>query len=225
MQNGDLTYFLKFDYIARTTTSLFVKKRHVIESEFNEKLASQEFMLKFMGDNEIVLIGAPTGRLRSRIIISVIGIALVSFCLITGNNSGGNYNNSFIIGGSLLGLILASTPFVSFYSRKYFKIYISNQLKQISITSGVSSPDKRIDFSNIDFLQLKHLQIDDLISGTDAEGISTVSYLHTFMAVSNGKSVELFTLASQDKSYKDFVDKFGDFLSGFIGKELRLIRA
>jgi len=199
-----------------------MKNRNLIENEFNEMLMTQEFLLKFRGDNEIILIGAPSGRLGARLALAVVGIVLVSYCLVTGNNMGGNYN-TVVIGGSLLGLILASTPFVSFYSHKYFKVYISRQLKQVSITSGVSSPDKRIDFSNIDFLQLKHLQIDDLISGTETE--SGVSYMHTFMASSNGKSVELFSLTSHDEAFKKFVDKFGEFLSGFMEKELKLIRA
>lgn len=198
-----------------------MKKRSQLENDFNEKLASQEFLIKFRGDNEITITGAPVGGLTSRLGISTVGIALVTFCLIIGGDNG--YNGTFVIGGSLLGLIIASTPFISFYTRKYYKVYISNRLKQISIMSGVSSPDKRIDFSNIDYLQLKHLQIDDLISGSETE--SAPSYMHTFMAVCNNKPVELFTLTSQDDDYQKFVSEFGTFLSSFIDKELKVVRA
>jgi len=179
-------------------------------------------MLKFSDDNELTLIGAPSGQLKSRIAISIIGIMLVTFCLITGN-SDGRMNTTFVIGGSLLGLILASTPFISFYSVKYFKINISRRIKQISISKGMNSIDTRIDFSNIDYVQLKNLQVDDLISGT--EGIDNISFMHTFNVESNGKTVELFSLTSQDEKFRKFVEEFGDFLSTFIGKELKLIRA
>jgi len=195
--------------------------KHHLEKEFNEQLNKQEFLLKFRGDNELILIGAPSGQLKSRIGVAIVGLALVSFCLISGGNAG--KNTTLMIGGSLLGLILASTPFISFYSRKFYRVLISNRIKQISITSGVSSPDKRLDFANIDHLILKHLQIDDLVSGT--ETANNISYMHTFMAVSGTKQVELFTLLSSDEEFKKFVEKFGLFLSSFIDKELKIIVA
>jgi len=199
-----------------------VSKRYLLESDFNEKLNQQEYMLKFSGDSEIMMIGAPSGKLRSRIAISIVGILLVTFCLITGN-SDGRMNTTFVIGGSLLGLILTCTPFISFYSRKYFKINISRRLRQISINKRINAPDLRIDFSNIDGIQLKNLQVDDLISGTD--GVDNISFMHTFNVMSNGKVIELFSLTSQDEAFYNFVEEFGDFLSSFIGKELKVIRA
>lgn len=197
-----------------------MKKPSHLENKFNKKLSSQEFLLRFSGDNEIMLIGAPKGGLGSRLGISLVGIMLVTFCLVIGGHN--SYNATFVIGGSLYGLIIASTPFVSFYSRKFYKVLISNRLKQISIMSGVSSPDKRIDFSNIDYIRLKHLQIDDLISGN--EDIVTPSFLHTFMVVCNDKPTELFSLTSKDVEFQNFVNEFGTFLSSFIGKELKLVR-
>ena len=169
-----------------------------------------------------MIIGAPTGQLGTRIVISLLGIALVTFCLITGESEG-NVNSSFIIGGSLLGLILTSTPFISFYSRKNFRILVSRKLRQISITKRIYSPDQRIDFSNIEFLQLKHLQVDDLISGSIDD--NAISFMHTFSAVSESTITDLFSLTSEDDDMKAFVEQFGIFLANFAGKELKLLKA
>lgn len=200
------------------------QKRHHLETEFNEQLIEHEFLFKFRGDNEIILIGAPSGNIWSRVAISVVGVILVTFFLISGHFQGDNYNTTFVIGGCLLGLILTCTPFISFYSRKFYRILISQRIKQISVRSGVSSPDRRVDFPNIDRLLLKHLQIDDLISGKEDAPI-TFSYMHTLFVETQGKQKELFSLTSSDEEFKIFVEKLAFFLADFIDKELKIVNA
>ncbi len=188
--------------------ALLMKTRQVVENEFNEMLSEYELLLKFRGDNEITLIGAPTNNFTSRIILSIIGVLLVSYCLIKGSEE----ENTVLIGGALLGLILTATPFISFYSKKYFKIMFSRQTKQINIMTNFSGPYKRIDFSNIDHFKFKRVEVDDFVS-PDIE--IPVTYNYTFIASTQGKEVDLFIIDSKDRSIEKFTEKFSDFIHDF----------
>jgi hypothetical protein len=184
-----------------------IKRLH-LENEFNKLLKEHEFMVKFRGDNEITLIGAPTNNFVSRCIMSFGGIILVSYCLIQASK----HESTLVIGGALLGLIFAATPFLSFYSKKYFKILFSRQLKQINIMNGAIGPYKRIDFSNIDHFQFKRVEVDDFVS-PDLE--IPVTYKYALIAKTNGKEVALFSIDSDTRDIEEFTNKFGEFLSDF----------
>lgn len=196
-----------------------MKKRIHLEQHFNKHLEGQELIVKFIGENEFVLIGAPTNNLKSRILLCLAGIALVSITLITGFDPITKYHNAFVISGSLTGLIMACTPFISFYSKKNFKIVFSRKLRRLSIEKGIS-PDKRIDFSNVDFLQVKLHVEDDLVSGVEV----IQNYSHEFLAVNQGVVKELFILYSSEKGFDEFVKEFAEFVATFMGKELKLAR-
>ncbi len=192
-----------------------MKKRHLLENEFNELLKDHEFMIKFKGDNEITIIGAPTNNFISRCLLSVSGVALVTYCLVMGAQE----ENTVLIGGALLGLIFTATPFLSFYSKKYFKVLFSRQLKQINIMNSATGPYKRIDFSNIDFFQFKRVEVDDFVS-PDLE--IPVTYSYVLIASCVDKQVELFSIDSQDRSIEAFTNKFGEFLTEFTHKPMKL---
>lgn len=185
-----------------------MKKRQVVENEFNEMLSKYELLLKFRGDNEVTIIGAPTNNFISRIILSMVGVLLVSYCLIKGSEE----DNTVLIGGALLGLILTATPFISFYSRKYFKIMFSRQTRQINIMTNFSGPYKRIDFSNIDSFGFKKIEVDDFVS-PDIE--IPVTYNYTLIANVQGKEVHLFSIDSKDRSVEQFTKKFSQFIHDF----------
>ncbi len=185
-----------------------MKKRQLVENEFNEMLSEFELLLKFRGDNEVTIIGVPTDNFISRIILSIIGVLLVSYCLIKGSEE----ENTVLIGGALLGLIFTATPFISFYSKKYFKIMFSKQTKQINIMTNFSGPYKRIDFSNIDSFRFKKVEVDDFVS-PDIE--IPVTYNYTFIANVEGKEVHLFTIDSKDRSVEKFTEKFSQFIHEF----------
>ena len=188
-----------------------MQKRLHLENQFNDLLKEHEFMVKFRGDNEITLIGAPSSNLISRSIMSICGIILVSYCLIQASE----HESTFVIGGALLGLIFAATPFLSFYSKKYFKVLFSRQLKQINIMNGAVGPYKRIDFSNIDNFQFKRVEVDDFVS-PDLE--IPVTYKYAFIAKTNDKEIDLFSIDSDTRDIEEFTIKFGEFISDFTGK-------
>ncbi len=190
-----------------------MKKRQQLEDEFNSMLTEHEFMLKFKGDNEITIIGAPINHVFSRLILSVSGVILVTYCLILGTQ----YNNTFVIGGALLGLIFAATPFISFYSKKYFKVLFSRKLQQINVMTGAVGPYKRIDFSNIDKFQFKRVEVDDFVS-PDLE--IPVTYNYVLSAWCGDKEIELFSIDSKYRTIENFTKKFGAFLSDFTGKPI-----
>lgn len=194
-----------------------MKKRNELESKFNSDLQDQELLLKFMGDNEFVIIGTPRGNMLSRILLSAGGISLVTVCLVGTDTS---INPTVSIGGSLLGLIMAGTPFLSFYSKKYFKIYFSKKLRQVWIEKGLSRREKRIDFSNIDYIEYKKMELDDLVSG---DTVRAISYQYGFSIIANRKSIELFSIVSKDASLDSFVSDFAFFLSQFTNKETRAL--
>ncbi|QSE95939.1 hypothetical protein [Fulvivirga lutea] len=191
-----------------------MKKRRILEEEFNDMLEEHELMVKFRGDNEITIIGAPTNNFISRMLLSFSGVALVSYCLILGAEEG----STVVIGGALLGLIFTATPFLSFYSKKHFKVLFSRQTKQINIISNATGPYKRIDFSNIDSFKFKRVEVDDFVS-PDIE--IPVTYNYTFTALSEGKEIDLFAIHSKDKSIEAFTNKFSDFMEGFTEKTVK----
>ncbi|MEL7006526.1 MAG: hypothetical protein AAFN93_27955 [Bacteroidota bacterium] len=192
-----------------------MKKRKELEKQFNEILAQHELILRFNGDNEITITGAPKVNLASRLVISVLGILLVSACLVIGQQEG--LYNTMVIGGSLLGLILITTPFINFYSKKFFEIFISRRVKQINITRGIARPYKRIDFSDIDAVFLKKEKDDDFINPEEG---NLVSWQYTFGTYSRLKSTNLIKLESEGENEIQFVEEFGQFLADFIKTKL-----
>lgn len=188
-----------------------MKKRHQLEDAFNEMLKGHELIVKFNGDNEIVIIGAPVNNVTSRLLLSGFGVFLVSFCLI----KSAEYHNTVIIGGALLGLIFTATPFISFYSKKHFRVLISNRIKQVNIMKSALGPYTRIDFSNIDHFRFKRVEVDDFVS-PDLE--IPVTYQYTLIASTEGREVELFTINSKFKHIEKFTEKFTEFLSKFTRK-------
>lgn len=187
-----------------------MKKRHLLESEFNDMLKKHELMVKFNGDNELTIIGAPTNNFISGIILSILGVALVSYCLIKGSEQ----ENTVLIGGALLGLIFTATPFISFYSSKYFKVLFSKRMKQINVMNNAIGPYKRIDFSNIDMFRFKRVEVDDFVS-PDLE--IPVTYNYTFSAKVDDKEIDLFAIDSKDKSIEKFTEKFQSYMQEFTG--------
>lgn len=192
-----------------------MKKRQLLEDEFNGMLNKHELMLKFRGDNEFTLIGAPTNNFISRIILFFIGIGLVTYCLIVGSEEG----NTIFIGGALLGLIFSATPFLSFYSKKHFKVLLSRQTKQINIINNANGPYKRIDFSIIESFRFKRVEVDDFVS-PDLE--IPVTYNYTFSALTDKKEIDIFYIDSQDRSIEVFTEKFSSFIEEFTEKKVRL---
>ncbi|MEQ8925466.1 MAG: hypothetical protein RLO81_06605 [Fulvivirga sp.] len=192
-----------------------MKKRQILEEEFNDMLRDHELMVKFRGDNELTIIGAPTNNFISRMLLSFSGVALVSYCLILGAQQG----NTVVIGGALLGLIFTATPFLSFYSKKHFKVLFSRQTKQINIISNATGPYRRIDFSNIDGFKFKRVEVDDFVS-PDIE--IPVTYNYTFSALTEGKEIDLFAIDSKDKTIEGFTNKFGGFIKGFTEKPVKV---
>lgn len=192
-----------------------MKKRQLLEDEFNKMLHEHELMLKFRGDNELTIIGAPTNNFISRTLLFFAGIGLVSYCLILGRSEG----NTVFIGGALLGLIFTATPFLSFYSKKYFKVLLSRQMKQINIINSATGPYKRIDFSNIDSFMFKRREVDDFVS-PDLE--IPVTYNYTFSASVNGKNKDIFSIDAKDKSIEAFTKKFSHFIEGFTEKAVKV---
>ena len=190
-----------------------MKKRKILENEFNELLAEHELMLKFRGDNELTVIGAPSDNFIGRILLSIVGVIMVSYCLIKGSSG----SNTVLIGGALLGLIFTATPFISFYSKKYFKVLFSRQLQQINIMRSAIGPYKRIDFSHIDSFTFKRIEVDDFVS-PDIE--IPVTYQYGFFALVDGKEQELFSIDSKDTSIEAFTNKFGEFISEFAEKPI-----
>lgn len=188
-----------------------MKKRQLLEDEFNEMLEGHELMIKFRGDNELTLIGAPTNNFMSRVLLSFSGILLVSYCLITGAQHG----NTVLIGGALLGIIFTATPFLSFYSKKYFKVLFSRQTKQINIVSSATGPYKRIDFSSIDAFRFKRVEVDDFVS-PDLE--IPVTYNYTFSVLIEDKEIDIFSIDSKNRDIEKFTDKFNEFISQFASK-------
>lgn len=187
-----------------------MKKRHLIESEFNSMLKPHELMVKFNGDNELTIIGAPTNNFISRLLLSFLGAILVGYCLIEGSKQ----DSTVLIGGALLGLIFTATPFISFYSSKYFKVMFSKRLKQINVMNNAIGPYKRIDFSNIDMFRFKRVEVDDFVS-PDLE--IPVTYNYTFSANVNGKEIDLFAIDSKDRSIEQFTEKFKHYMQDFTG--------
>ncbi len=193
-----------------------MKKRKELEKQFNETLAQHELLLQFNGDNEMTITGAPKNNLLTRLFLSVFGIFLVSMCLVIGQQNG--IFNTFVIGGCLLGLIMVCTPFITFYSKKYFQIFISKSIRQINITKGIAKPYKRIDFSNIDAIIIKKEEEDDFINPEEG---NQVSWQYTFGVCSGSQVNDLIKLNSQDETLNKFADEFGLFLSTFLEKKLR----
>jgi hypothetical protein len=191
-----------------------MKKRHLLENEFNELLKDHEYMIKFNGDNEVTIIGAPKKNLVSLLLLSISGVGLVTYCLVMGSKHG----NTVLIGGALLGLIITATPFLSFYSKKYFKVLFSRQLKQINIVNSATGPYKRIDFSNIDYFHFKRVEVDDFVS-PDLE--IPVTYSYVLSAWCMKKEIKLFSIDSQDRSIEAFTNKFGLFLTDFTLKPIK----
>ncbi|MTI39916.1 hypothetical protein [Fulvivirga lutimaris] len=188
-----------------------MKKRQLLEDEFNKMLEEHEYMVKFRGDNEITIIGAPSNNFVSRILLSASGVLLVTYCLIMGSTT----ENTLAIGGALLGLIFAATPFLSFYSKKYFKVLFSRQLQQINIMNSPTGPYKRLDFSNIDKFRFKRVEVDDFVS-PDLE--IPVTYNYALTAISGDKEIDLFAIDSKYRDVEKFTNKFGQFISDFTGK-------
>ena len=192
-----------------------MKKRQLLEDEFNDMLQEHELMLKFRGDNEFTLIGAPTNNFVSRTLLFLAGISMVTYCLIIGSSG----NNTVFIGGALLGLIFTATPFLSFYSKKHFKVLLSKQTKQINIISNANGPYKRVDFSNIDSFRFKRVEVDDFVS-PDLE--IPVTYNYTFSAQVDKKDVDIFFIESKDRSIETFTKKFSAFIEEFTKKKVPL---
>ena len=192
-----------------------MKKRQLLEDEFNDMLQEHELMLKFRGDNEFTLIGAPTNNFVSRTLLFFAGISMVTYCLIIGSSG----NNTVFIGGALLGLIFTATPFLSFYSKKHFKVLLSKQTKQINIISNANGPYKRVDFSNIDSFRFKRVEVDDFVS-PDLE--IPVTYNYTFSAQVDKKDVDIFFIESIDRSIETFTKKFSAFIEEFTKKKVTL---
>lgn len=188
-----------------------MKKRQLLEDEFNKMLEEHEYMVKFRGDNEITVIGAPSNNFLSRILLSVSGVVLVTYCLILGSST----ENTLVIGGALLGLIFAATPFLSFYSKKYFKVLFSRQLKQINIMNSPTGPYKRVDFSSIDKFRFKRVEVDDFVS-PDLE--IPITYNYALTAITGDKEIDLFAIDSKYRDIEVFTRKFGQFISDFTGK-------
>ncbi len=188
-----------------------MKKRQLLEDEFNKMLEEHEYLVKFKGDNEITIIGAPSNNFLSRILLSSVGVLLVTYCLIVGNSR----ENTLVIGGALLGLIIAATPFLSFYSKKYFKVLFSRQLKQINIMNSPIGSYKRIDFSNIDKFRFKRVEVDDFVS-PDLE--IPITYNYALTALSGEKEIELFSIDSKYRDVEVFTNKFGQFISDLTEK-------
>lgn len=191
-----------------------MKKRQLLEDEFNEMLEGHELMIKFRGDNEITIIGAPTNNFMSRILLSFSGILLVTYCLILGPEQ----ENTVVIGGALLGLIFTATPFLSFYSKKYFKVIFSRKTQQINIISNATGPYKRIDFSSIDAFRFKRVEVDDFVS-PDLE--IPVTYNYTFSAQIEGKEIDIFSIDSKDREIENFTNKFNHFIGLFANKPVK----
>ncbi|MEM8565965.1 MAG: hypothetical protein AAGF85_05855 [Bacteroidota bacterium] len=191
-----------------------MKKIRKLADKFNITLSKHEFLLKLNGDNELIITGAPVNNLPSRLFFSFIGIILVTVCLITGIEDG----NTLIIGGCLLGLILTATPFISFYSKKSFKVYISKRIKQVNIDHGTFNPYTRMDFSSIEGIRVNKSEMADFAS---SDPKTPTIYSYSFCAVINGVDKILLSITTSDASISDFATEFGTFLSGFIEKPLK----
>lgn len=192
-----------------------MKKRKELEIRFNDTLAQHELLLRFKGDHELIITGAPKNNIFTRLTVSLTGIFLVMMCLVIGQQNGGY--NTFVIGGCLLGLIMSSAPFISFYSKKYFQVSISRSIRQINIVRGIAMPEKRIDFSDIDGVFIKKTRDDDFIN---AEEGNLVSLQYTFGADSGLKTYELLKLDVENESLNEFSDEFASFLADFLEKKL-----
>lgn len=193
---------------------VYMKKARKLIDQFNVTLAKHEFLLKLNGDNELILTGAPTNNLLSRLFFSFTGIIIVTVCLITGIEGG----NTLVIGGCLLGLILTATPFISFYSKKSFKVYISRRLKQINIDHGMFNPYTRIDFSSIESVHVLKSEMADLAS-TDPN--TPTIYTFSFCVVINDTDSRLISMSSSDTAIEKFAEEFSTFLASFMEKPLK----
>ena len=193
-----------------------MKKIRKLADQFNITLSKHEFLLKVNGDNELIITGAPSNNLTSRLFFSFIGIIIVTVCLVTGIEDG----NTFTIGSCLLGLILTATPFISFYSKKNFKVSISKRIRQINIDHGMFSPYTRLDFSSIECLHLIKSQMADLAS---ANANSPIIFTYSFCIIIEGMQRSLLSISSSDPVFPKFATEFGDFLADFIDKPLKSV--
>lgn len=191
-----------------------MKKIRKLADQFNTILAKHEFLLRFNGNNELIISGAPTNNLLSRLFFSITGIILVTVCLVQGVENG----NTIVIGGCLLGLILTATPFISFHSKKSFKVYISRRMKQINIDHGTFHPYKRIDFSSIEAVYLSKTRTEDL-SSTNPD--LPVIFNYSFSVMVKEKKVVLFSMTSPDPTILVFATDFNRFLAEFMEKPLK----
>ena len=85
--------------------------------------------------------------------------------------------------------------------------------------NSATGPYKRIDFSSIDFFQFKRVEVDDFVS-PDLE--IPVTYSYVLIASCVDKKVELFSIDSQDRSIEAFTNKFGEFLTDFTHKPMKV---
>ena len=191
-----------------------MKKIRKLSDKFNTTLAKHEFLLKFNGNNELIITGAPINNIASRLFFSATGIILVSTCLLTELKDG----NTLIIGGCLLGLILTATPFISFYSKKSFKVYVSRRVKQINIDHGMFNPYTRMDFSSIESVHVIKSETADL-AGSNPDLPTLFTY--SFCVVINGIDKTLLSISSSDPAIPKFAKKFGEFLADFMKKPLK----
>lgn len=196
------------------STGKSMSKISRLEDDYNDILSKQEFILNFEGDHEIVITGAPKKNFLIRGLISLVGVAIVTACLIVGQQA----NSTFAIGGSLLGLMIAATPFISFYSKKHFKIHISKTLRTVKIYSNIFSPYQRIDFSEITGFTLDRVEAEDFMIDMES---NPLGFQYTFIINQGNKSTNLFSLSAYDQSLDKFVENFSILLSEFIQTEFK----
>lgn len=195
-----------------------MKKHHELEQKLNSTLAQHELFLKLHGEHELTITGAPKNNLRSQLFLCALGASIVFLCLIIGRQNGAF--NTFVIGGCLLGLIMVCSPFMSFYSKKYFQIYISRGTRQINVSKGIAKPYKRIDFSDIDAIFMKKDKDDDFINPEEG---NLVNYKYTFGVCSGADNFDLLKFDTENEELDEFADEFATLLSEFIGRELRVV--
>lgn len=194
-----------------------METNYELELKFNEDLRDQELHFKFLSRNEFQIIGIPVASMRARLLFGTGGVVLVALCLIYSSHYSGAFFSSFSIAGSVVGLIMAGSPFLNFYSKKLFKIQFSNTDQQVTVERGLSHSARTIGFDEISYLQYRKIEMEDVY-------MESVPVEYKFSLIrKTGKPQELFTISATDRSMDAFVGDFVLFLSQFINKETRAL--
>lgn len=190
------------------------KSRKYVEQRFNQILRKQELSLRIYNCKEITLYGFPERNFLSRSALTSSGILMLIITLSSSDGYESILTSTFSIGGTLLGIILALTPSISFYSKKNFKLHISQKTKCIRIKSGLLHWPEKFLFSQIDGIVYKKTVVRDLVDGS-----KTFSYHYSLLL--KNKHIQLATLIFANSSMEAFTLEFAEFLGHLINKEVR----